>query len=86
MMDAPTIGWEAIGATTHARRRESLLAEQVWQARDELIEAALMGQGWFDHDGLKALADIASKLEIATPSDADALFAHAVHILQGIKA
>lgn len=84
-MDAPTIGWEAIGATTHARRRESLLAEQVWQARDELIEAALLDGSRFDHDRLTALADIASKLETANPSDADALFAHAVYILQEIK-
>lgn len=81
MMDAPTIGWEAIGVTTHARRRESLLAEEIWQARDDLIE-----KGWFDHEGLETLATIASKLEIAKPSDADALFAHAVHILAEIEA
>jgi hypothetical protein len=76
----PVIGWEAIGATTHPQRRETVLAERAWATRDDLIE-----KGWFDHDGLEALADIASKLEIAKTSDADALFAHAVNILQEIK-
>lgn len=89
-MDTPTIGWEAIGATTHPQRRESQLAERLWRARDDLIE-----QGWFDHEGLDKLADIATALMVAEPCacvlpeqlcSACRLAAHAVHILQEIEA
>ena len=84
----PVIGWEAIGGTAHPQRRESLLSERLWQARDNLIE-----KGWFDFEGLENLASIAGKLETAEPCrcvlpeqscSACSLAAHAVTILQEI--